>query len=53
MAHGTGAPTVTREGDHFQVVLPVGGTDDFTTIRIGNYALRMIDDGITELKSRG
>ncbi|MGL4647943.1 MAG: CinA family nicotinamide mononucleotide deamidase-related protein, partial [Caldilineaceae bacterium] len=29
--------------------LPVGGTDAFTTIRIGNYALRMIDDGITEL----
>jgi nicotinamide-nucleotide amidase len=29
--------------------LPVGGTDAFTTVRIGNYALRMIDDGVTEL----
>ncbi len=31
--------------------LPMGGTDDFTTVRIGNYALRMIDDGISELAS--
>ena len=32
--------------------LPVGGTDAFTTIRIGNHALRMIDGGIAELVGR-
>jgi len=29
--------------------LPFGGTDAFTTVRIGNSALRLIDDGLAEL----
>ncbi len=29
--------------------LPYGGTEEFTIVRIGNYALRMIDDAITAL----
>lgn len=33
--------------------LPYGGTEEFTLVRIGNYALRMIDDGITALLEKG
>ena len=29
--------------------LPYGGVEEYTLVRIGNYALRMIDDGITSL----
>ncbi len=29
--------------------LPYGGTEEFTVVRIGNYALRMIDDAVTAL----
>jgi nicotinamide-nucleotide amidase len=33
--------------------LPYGGGEEFTVIRIGNYALRMIDDGVTALSEDG
>ncbi len=33
--------------------LPYGGMDEFTLVRIGNYALRMIDDGISALLEDG
>jgi nicotinamide mononucleotide (NMN) deamidase PncC len=37
-----------RESTH-AARLPYGGTEEFTIVRIGNYALRMIDDAITAL----
>ncbi len=37
-----------REATH-AARLPYGGTEEFTVVRIGNYALRMIDDAVTAL----